>query len=89
MRSQTQPLSPRCGILIGSAFGGMNTFATAVEALETQSAPPAGGRWEGRPCRWQGALLLSLLAGALPHVHPLRYHAPTPTPPPDPQASAR
>lgn len=27
----------RCGILIGSAFGGMQTFATAVEALETQS----------------------------------------------------
>jgi len=27
----------RCGILIGSAFGGMNAFATAVEALETQS----------------------------------------------------
>ncbi|KIY95883.1 3-oxoacyl-[acyl-carrier-protein (ACP)]synthase III [Monoraphidium neglectum] len=27
----------RCGILIGSAFGGMSTFATAVEALETQS----------------------------------------------------
>jgi hypothetical protein len=26
----------RCGILIGSAFGGMQTFATAVEALETQ-----------------------------------------------------
>jgi 3-oxoacyl-[acyl-carrier-protein] synthase II len=26
----------RCGILIGSAFGGMSTFATAVEALETQ-----------------------------------------------------
>ena len=28
----------RCGILIGSAFGGMSTFATAVEALETQGA---------------------------------------------------
>eukprot|EP00775_Hariotina_reticulata_P013137 gene13137-13267_t len=27
----------RCGILIGSAFGGMTSFATAVEALETQS----------------------------------------------------
>jgi hypothetical protein len=27
----------RCGILIGSAFGGMQTFATAVEALELQS----------------------------------------------------
>jgi 3-oxoacyl-[acyl-carrier-protein] synthase II len=28
----------RCGILVGSAFGGMQTFATAVEALETQGA---------------------------------------------------
>lgn len=27
----------RCGILIGSAFGGMTSFATAVEALETSS----------------------------------------------------
>eukprot|EP00879_Flechtneria_rotunda_P028091 GHRR01030169.1.p1 GENE.GHRR01030169.1~~GHRR01030169.1.p1 ORF type:complete len:211 (+),score=59.76 GHRR01030169.1:254-886(+) len=27
----------RCGILIGSAFGGMQCFTTAVEALETQS----------------------------------------------------
>ncbi|KAI8472165.1 MAG: 3-ketoacyl-ACP-synthase [Monoraphidium minutum] len=26
----------RCGILIGSAFGGMSTFATAVEAMATQ-----------------------------------------------------
>lgn len=26
----------RAGILVGSAFGGMQTFATAVEALETQ-----------------------------------------------------
>ncbi len=27
----------RCGTVVGSAFGGMSTFATAVEALETQS----------------------------------------------------
>lgn len=43
-RAAPLPLAPlqqldkaRCGILIGSAFGGMSTFATAVEALETQS----------------------------------------------------
>jgi uncharacterized transporter YbjL len=36
--SFTQELNKaRCGILIGSAFGGMTSFATAVEALETQS----------------------------------------------------
>ncbi|GBF95373.1 hypothetical protein Rsub_07801 [Raphidocelis subcapitata] len=29
----------RCGILIGSAFGGMSTFATAVEVLETKMNP--------------------------------------------------
>lgn len=34
---QQQLDKARCGILIGSAFGGMQTFATAVEALETQS----------------------------------------------------
>jgi 3-oxoacyl-[acyl-carrier-protein] synthase II len=27
----------RCGTVVGSAFGGMSTFATAVEVLETQS----------------------------------------------------
>lgn len=27
----------RCGILIGSAFGGMQSFASAIEALEYQS----------------------------------------------------
>ncbi len=26
----------RCGILIGSAMGGMNTFSTAIEALHKQ-----------------------------------------------------
>ncbi len=35
----------RAGILIGSAFGGMQTFATAVEVLETQ-----GGCWWGWWC---------------------------------------
>jgi len=35
--AQQQLNKARCGILIGSAFGGMQTFATAVEALETQS----------------------------------------------------
>jgi hypothetical protein len=38
----------RCGILIGSAFGGMQTFATAVEALETQGEYSMGGQWQGR-----------------------------------------
>lgn len=29
----------RCGILIGTAMGGMDTFARAVEALHTSGAP--------------------------------------------------
>jgi hypothetical protein len=30
----------RCGILVGTAMGGMNTFAVAVEALVTQVCSP-------------------------------------------------
>lgn len=29
----------RCGILLGSAMGGMKTFATAIETLHTQVRP--------------------------------------------------
>lgn len=29
----------RCGILIGTAMGGMQTFATAVEDLVTKASP--------------------------------------------------
>jgi len=65
----------RCGILIGSAFGGMSTFATAVEVLETQGGCGwlrrgvwvwlAGRRARGWPL-WRGAGVLGVVDGARP-----------------------
>jgi hypothetical protein len=51
----------RCGILIGSAFGGMQTFATAVEALEAQgecdSSPTPYGSTSGTASIAAGAIM--------------------------------
>lgn len=41
----------RCGILIGSAMGGMNTFSTAIEALHKQVGCPVHYPSVGQACQ--------------------------------------
>ncbi len=41
----------RCGILIGSAMGGMTSFSNAVEALELAGEEPSQGRRRAREGR--------------------------------------